>query len=214
MNNFLIEKHNEQIRNEIIERNREKKLQRESAIQDLSYSSTETILSKNDRDVNLSCDAKNTNGQAEISELEQDDECDKNQIVERGLIEELHLSTENQDFIDSAIYNTSSTEINVSCSISENKSSAQHLSYLFKTAIKSRQQEILNWYYYSLEFENGVHTITTDGKIKDKTARTMIYKEMNPFLPNITQDNLRKKTLRARKLLMLFGENGVGIDKI
>jgi len=42
----------------------------------------------------------------------------------------------------------------------------------------------------------------------------MIYKEMKPFLPNITQDNLRKKTLRARKLLLLFGKDGVGIDKI
>ncbi|CAG8806682.1 16070_t:CDS:2, partial [Cetraspora pellucida] len=30
----------------------------------------------------------------------------------------------------------------------------------------------------------------------------------------ITQDNLCKKTLRARKLLMLFGKDGVGIDKI
>ena len=37
---------------------------------------------------------------------------------------------------------------------------------------------------------------------------------MKPFLPNITQDNLRKNTLRARKLLMLFGKDGVGIDKI
>ena len=38
---------------------------------------------------------------------------------------------------------------------------------------------------------------------------------MKPFLPTkITQDNLRKKTLRARKHLMLFGKNGVGIDKI
>jgi len=42
----------------------------------------------------------------------------------------------------------------------------------------------------------------------------MIYKEMKPFLSNITQDNLRKKTHRARKLLMLFGKDGVGIDKI
>ena len=38
---------------------------------------------------------------------------------------------------------------------------------------------------------------------------------MKPFLPTkITQDNLRKKTLRARKHLMLFGKNGVEIDKI
>ena len=54
-----------------------------------------------------------------------------------------------------------------------------------------------------------------DGRIKDKMTRSMIYKEMKPFLPTkITQDNLRKKTLRARKHLMLFGKNGVGIDKI
>jgi len=92
--------------------------------------------------------------------------------------------------------------------------SAQHLSYLFDTAIKSGQQEILDWYNYSLEFESKVDALTADGKIKDKTARSMIYKEMKPFLPNITQDNLCKKTLRARKHLMLFGKNGVGIDKI
>ena len=54
-----------------------------------------------------------------------------------------------------------------------------------------------------------------DGRIKDKMARLMIYKEMKPFLPTkITQVNLHKKTYRARKHLMLFGKNGVGIDKI
>ena len=46
-------------------------------------------------------------------------------------------------------------------------------------------------------------------------ARSMIYKEMKPFLfSKITQANLHKKTYRARKHLMLFGKNGVGIDKI
>ncbi|CAG8779539.1 18386_t:CDS:1, partial [Acaulospora morrowiae] len=48
MDNFLVERHNEQISNEIRERNQEKKLQRESTI-------------------------SSGNGQAEISELEQDD---------------------------------------------------------------------------------------------------------------------------------------------
>ncbi|GBC03551.1 hypothetical protein RclHR1_00520003 [Rhizophagus clarus] len=43
----------------------------------------------------------------------------------------------------------------------------------------------------------------------------MIYKEMKPFLPTkITQDNLHKKTLRTRKHLIIFGKNGVGINKI
>ncbi|CAJ0634936.1 9252_t:CDS:2 [Entrophospora sp. SA101] len=104
-----------------------------------------------------------------MSELEHDDEVDKNQIVEQGLIEELCSSTE----IASAIENTSSTETSISCDKSEytilgesetqsSAFSAQHLSCLFKTAIKSRQQEILNWYYYSLEFEKRVHAITAD----------------------------------------------------
>ena len=37
---------------------------------------------------------------------------------------------------------------------------------------------------------------------------------MKLFLPNITNVNLRKKTERARKILKLFGEGGVGIDRI
>src|SRR3954453_812157 len=104
-----------------------------------------------------------------------------------------------------------------SCNRSENmiSDSAQHLSYLFNTAIKSDQQEILDWYNYSLEFESKVDAFTADGRIKNKMARSKIYKEMKPFLlAKITQDNLRKKTLRARKHLTLFGKNGVGIDKI
>ncbi|RHZ69306.1 hypothetical protein Glove_284g66 [Diversispora epigaea] len=146
----------------------------------------------------------------EVSELDQDNEIDKNQIIEQGLIEEMNLSTERQSLIDSAIDNTSTTEINISCDISENKGSSQHLSYLFKTAIKSRQQEILNWYCYSLEFENRVHSIATDGKIKDKIARTMIYKEMKPFLPNISQDNLQKKLLELENFLCYSGKRELG----
>ena len=37
--------------------------------------------------------------------------------------------------------------------------------------------------------------------IKDKTARTKLYKEIKPFLPHITDSNLCKKTQRARKFL-------------
>src|SRR5436305_13278983 len=81
--------------------------------------------------------------------------------------------------------NVSSTEIISSCISLENtiSGSAQHLSYLFDTAIKSGQQGILDWYNYSLEFESKVNTLTANGRIKDKTARSMIYMEMKPFLP-------------------------------
>ncbi|CAB5382650.1 unnamed protein product [Rhizophagus irregularis] len=151
--------------------------------------------------------------------MEQDDEqesLDKNQIIEQGLIQELCGTFDTCSPISSDD-NISSTNTNSSCNGSENmiSGSAQHLSYLFDTAIKSGQQEILDWYNYSLEFESRVDALTADGRIKDKTARSKIYKEMKPFLPaKITQDNLRKKTLRARKHLTLFGKNGVGIDKI
>ncbi|GBC38898.2 hypothetical protein GLOIN_2v1695450 [Rhizophagus irregularis DAOM 181602=DAOM 197198] len=151
--------------------------------------------------------------------MEQDDEqesLDKNQIIEQGLIQELCGTFDTCSPISSDD-NISSTNTNSSCNGSENmiSGSAQHLSYLFDIAIKSGQQEILDWYNYSLEFESRVDALTADGRIKDKTARSKIYKEMKPFLPaKITQDNLRKKTLRARKHLTLFGKNGVGIDKI
>jgi hypothetical protein len=42
----------------------------------------------------------------------------------------------------------------------------------------------------------------------------MIYKEMLQYLPNITLGNLRIQTHRAKNILMLFGEKGVGIDRI
>ncbi|CAG8682083.1 11467_t:CDS:2, partial [Ambispora gerdemannii] len=70
----------ERVSNEIRDRNREKKLQHESAgnqAQDLSH----VILTES------------PSLQTEVSELEQDDEIDKNQIVEQGLIQELHLPT-------------------------------------------------------------------------------------------------------------------------
>src|ERR1700722_4675278 len=75
-------------------------------------------------------------------------------------------------------------------------------------------KEILCWYHYSFEFKNKVKIIITNGKIKDKIARIMIYKEMLQYLPNVTQGNLRIRTHRAKKFLMLFGEKGVGIDRI
>ncbi|UZO15863.1 uncharacterized protein OCT59_007274 [Rhizophagus irregularis] len=143
--------------------------------------------------------------------MEQDDEqesLDKNQIIEQGLIQELCGTFDTCSPISSDDNISSNT--NSSCNGSENMilGSAQHLSYLFDTAIKSGQQEILDWYNYSLEFESRVNALTADGRIKDKMARSKIYKEMKPFLSaKITQDNLRKKTLRARKHLTLFGKN-------
>ncbi|CAG8606966.1 2249_t:CDS:2 [Diversispora eburnea] len=50
--------------------------------------------------------------------------------------------------------------------------------------------------------------------ITDKTARTQLYKEILSYLLGITLGNLHMKTLRAKKIQMLFGKYGVGIEKI
>ena len=53
--------------------------------------------------------------------------------------------------------------------------SMQSLAYLFDEAIRMGLKEFLFWYH---GFEERVKNITADGKTEDKTARTMIYKEM------------------------------------
>jgi hypothetical protein len=73
---------------------------------------------------------------------------------------------------------------------------------------------ILSWLYYSNSFENKVDEIRHDTGASDKTARSQLYQEMLEHLPDITLGNLRMRTLRAKKIRMLFGEGGVGIDKI
>ncbi|CAG8538123.1 3692_t:CDS:2, partial [Gigaspora rosea] len=97
--------------------------------------------------------------------------------------------------------------------IPSSKITTQSLIHLFKKAIQSGHQEILSWICYSDNFENKVIEIRRMAGVNDKTARTQIYKEMLEHLPGVTSVALRIKTLRARKICKLFGENGVGIDK-
>ncbi|GES76226.1 hypothetical protein GLOIN_2v1840621 [Rhizophagus clarus] len=67
---------------------------------------------------------------------------------------------------------------------------------------------------FKINFENKVVEIRRETGVTDKTARTQIYKEMLEHLAGVTPVSLRIKTLRAKKIRKLFGENGVGIDKI
>ncbi|GES77052.1 hypothetical protein GLOIN_2v1695450 [Rhizophagus clarus] len=223
MDSFLLEAHKKIVSDEIRQRKREEKLQRESTVASPSYNSE-----KDDQVIlEISGEFKKTvpsgNDQSHMTsgelETEQDDDVIQEESLDenqQGLIHELCSPISPEEVLDRPD-NVSSTEIISLCISLENmiSGSAQHLSYLFDTAIKSGQQEILDWYNYSLEFESRVDALTADSRIKDKTARSKIYKEMKPFLPaKITQDNLRKKTLRAKKHLTSFGKNGVGIDKI
>ncbi|GBC00456.1 hypothetical protein RclHR1_38630001, partial [Rhizophagus clarus] len=92
---------------------------------------------------------------SEVSGLVQNDEVDvvdTSQIIEQGLIYEL---IQNQCEISYQNDSTSlNDKINKSCiQDMENliPDSAKSLSHLFDKAVKKGQEEILCWYYYSLE---------------------------------------------------------------
>ncbi|EXX59448.1 hypothetical protein RirG_188960 [Rhizophagus irregularis DAOM 197198w] len=69
--------------------------------------------------------------------------------------------------------------------------SMQRLAYWIDEAIRVGLKEILCLYHYSFEFKEKVKNITADGKTKDKTARSMIYKDMLQYLPNVILSNLQ-----------------------
>ena len=101
----------------------------------------------------------------------------ENQIVE-GLVQELtsefSFASGNESLNEGEV---NISEISNPCIQDMIPGSAQSLSDLFDKAIKMGQKQILYWFYYSLEFENKVRNLTADGKIKDKTARSKIYRK-------------------------------------
>ena len=193
VNAFLIEQHKKSIGEEIRQRNREKKLLHESANQEASSIS---------QDIPVITTSQENN--------DDDIEFTKSQVIEQELTKELlsgiisapSISFEATERIPSVSHPSSSLD------------TTQNLVHLFQNAIRAGHEVILSWLYYSNSFENKVDEIRHDTGASDKTARSQIYKEMLEHLPGITLGNLRMRTLRAKKIRMLFGEGGVGIDKI
>ena len=97
---------------------------------------------------------------------------------------------------------------------------SQSLARLYQKAIKAekrvtyaKQGEIWCWYHYAEGFEKRVKEITDgENRINDRQARSQVYSEMIVHLPNITKDNLRKKTQKARAIYTLFSK--IGVKKI
>ncbi|CAG8445341.1 1117_t:CDS:2 [Funneliformis mosseae] len=71
--------------------------------------------------------------------------------------------------------------------------STQRLAYWIDEAIRIGLKEILCLYHYSFKFKEKVKNIIANGKTKDKTARSMIYKKMLQYLSNITLEDKEKK---------------------
>ena len=89
---------------------------------------------------------------------------------------------------------------------------AQNIVDLFRVAMKLRRKEILCWYCYYKAYEDRVRDVKSKNGVDDKSARTLVYSEIKPLLPDITDVNLRKITFRAKKIYILF--DGIGINRI
>ncbi|CAB5306761.1 unnamed protein product [Rhizophagus irregularis] len=61
-------------------------------------------------------------------------------------------------------------------------------------------------------YEDRVKDVKSKNGVDDKSARTLVYSEIKPLLPDITDVNLRKITFRAKKIYILF--DGIGINRI
>ncbi|PKY17286.1 hypothetical protein RhiirB3_429853, partial [Rhizophagus irregularis] len=121
---------------------------------------------------NLSCDTKMitcTDSEDASSEPIATQPLNRNQVTEQILKRDLSRpisSVASVELHDKSILNNAI------------EGSMQRLAYWIDEAIRVGLKEILCLYHYSFEFKEKVKNITADGKTKDKTARSMIYKDM------------------------------------
>ncbi|CAG8608734.1 3227_t:CDS:2, partial [Paraglomus brasilianum] len=182
---FVEMKHKEHVSKEIMERIREKKL----------------------RDQNSSLDSTLSEPSYENQNLE-------SSIISQSISNSSELSSDNNSSCDSESKSpTNIPEFSIEVTLTgSSEVTAENIADLFNIAMKTRQKEILCWYYYYKAYENRVRNIKTMDKIDDKSARTLVYNEIKSLLPDVTDVNLRKITFRAKRVYILF--EGIGIDKI
>ncbi|RGB22244.1 hypothetical protein C1646_776424 [Rhizophagus diaphanus] len=195
MDKFLDEADKKSVSDRIRQCNKEKKLLCESTKNQIqAVTSVDSKLSRDKKTVthwvdtrvtqdNLSCDMKMIScvNSKDVSSDEMPgpiaiQPLDRNQLTEQILkhdLSRLISSVASVELHDESILN------NVI------EGSTRRLAYWIDETIKTGLKEIC-LYHYSLEFEEKVKNITADGKTKDKTARSMIYKNMLQYLPNIT----------------------------
>ncbi|CAJ0865507.1 14395_t:CDS:2 [Entrophospora sp. SA101] len=202
---FLDSENKKRVSNEIRQRNMGKRLFHSNEVpasqdQDLSLVNQDASTGSEKTITSLSlCDAKTVtkchdlNNSDTTSEILESD----NQIVE-GLIQEMTYDQAE---------NIVSSEINPLYSNNDEDmalDSVQSLSDLFDKAIKSGQKQILNWYYYSLEFENKVKSLIADevSILPEKVSpETSLLRETVPSIPSSHTSNSENKISEKNKSL-------------
>ncbi|CAB5390083.1 unnamed protein product [Rhizophagus irregularis] len=249
---FLIEEYKKGISEEIRQRNREKKLQHESAGQDSSFSElsheTEVIegiansavdsntisdrsaLKEIGKTVSQGYDQSASENLEEIrktvflrydrvaleslEEIESKADYQDKSVVGlsivtefvQGLLEEL-LSSDNQ-LLKDVKFSSPKTIIPRSISIKRLANSFCQANGARNRLITTKRSEITTWRLFSEKFENKVlEPRAKNKKLADRTARTQIYAEMKPYLTGISDEYLRVRAFRARKLISYLDLN-------
>ncbi|CAG8846691.1 19202_t:CDS:2, partial [Gigaspora margarita] len=159
---FLDSKDKERVSNIIRERNKEKKFR------DLSPVESEKTVNKiHDQNLNESSKPSINSDSTDPFEYNDLSQPDKNQIVEQDLKQELSASPTSRKNIIS----------NQNLLDGENQVTAQSIVCIFRKAIQSGREEILHWCRYIEKYDKRVSEITSNGKVKIKTARSLVYKE-------------------------------------
>ncbi|UZO22123.1 uncharacterized protein OCT59_014495 [Rhizophagus irregularis] len=177
---FLDEVRKKRVSDEIRQRNKEKKIQRESTVPSDLSCVTETSLRNHDENESL------------VTEIVRD-------LLQGFLVDDFQREFINTEFIDREHSNSSP--------VTEELARLFHqASIARKNSIKAKQEEISSWGRYSERFEDKVMKLRSEDKnLKDKTARSQIYNEMKLYLSGVSDEYLRKITSKARKINKLFG---------
>nr|CAG8436537.1 3709_t:CDS:2 [Entrophospora candida] len=113
------------------------------------------------------------------------------------------LRTEAQSTVSSEIVEASTTVPDTKCNFPE-----------IKIPYNQKVEQGLMRELSAEEFEKKVRDISSKNNINDQMARTQIYDEMEPYLPGVKREYLRKITQKAKNIYTLFNIKGIGIDKI
>ncbi|GES74862.1 hypothetical protein GLOIN_2v1869616 [Rhizophagus clarus] len=241
MDAFLVEVNKKNIGDKIRERRREKKVQHKTITkdsssvtsdlthceEDLSMTSAEpvTLPEQVVKESTLACKSVTSGNKSPVKSSMVDKqaptsenigmECQKipyNQKMEQDLRQELSFTEVGDSKINKA-FDIQIPELSLEAILmGSSEVTPQNIVDLFRVAMKLRRKEILYWYCYYKAYEDRVGDVKSKNGVDDKSARTLVYSEIKPLLPDITDVNLRKITFRAKKIYILF--DGIGINRI
>jgi len=218
---FLDEVHKKRVSDEIRQRNKEKKIQRESTVPSDLSCVTETSLRNHDENesntktVNIVHDQEKISLEDSVQKMPKrlnkdifQRESDSSLVIkiirdllQRFLVDDFQKEFINTEFIDRKHSNSSPV-------IEELARLFHQASIARKNSIKVKQEEISSWGCYSKRFKDKIMKLRSENKnLKDKTARSQIYNKIKLYFSDISDEYLHKITSKARKINKLFKYN-------